>query len=143
VKPIEITSKNFESTIQQSSLVVLDFWAASCPPCRVFGPIFEAAAERHGDVTFGKVNTEVQSELASSFAVRAIPTVMAFKGGVLVFSQPGLLPKSALDKLIDRLRALDTEALGKQSPGGQPNSKANREGDGSSYSGARRAVSDR
>jgi thioredoxin 1 len=117
VKPIEITSKNFESAIQQSSLVVLDFWAAWCPPCRAFGPIFEAAAERHADVTFGKVNTGEQAELAGSFAVRAIPTVMAFKDGVLVFSQPGLLPKSALDKLIERLRAVEAEAARKQSAG--------------------------
>ncbi len=117
MKPIEITAKNFESTIQQSSLVVLDFWAGWCPPCRIFGPIFDAAAERHADVTFGKVNTEEQAELASSFAVRAIPTVMAFKKGVLVFSRPGLLPKSALDKLIDTLRAVDREAVREQSAG--------------------------
>jgi thioredoxin len=114
VKLIEITSNNFESTIQRSPLVVLDFWASWCPPCQVFGPIFEAAAEQHADVTFGKVNTEEQTELASAFAVRAIPTVMAFKQGVLVFSQPGLLLKSALDKLIEKLRALEMEAVNKE-----------------------------
>jgi thioredoxin 1 len=91
VKPVEITSENFETTIEQSPIVVLDFWASWCPPCRAFAPIFEGAAEQHSDVTFGKVNTEEEVELARSFAVRAIPTVIAFKKGMLVFSQPVLL----------------------------------------------------
>ena len=114
MKPIAITSENFQSTIEQSPIVVLDFWASWCPPCRVFAPIFEDAAERHPDVVFGKVDTEDQVELARSFAVRAIPTVIAFKKGMLVFSKPGSLPTPALEKLIEKLRALNVDEVPKQ-----------------------------
>ncbi|HEX4803017.1 MAG TPA: thioredoxin family protein, partial [Myxococcaceae bacterium] len=108
-------SENFQSTIEQSPIVVLDFWASWCPPCRAFAPIFEDAAERHPDVLFGKVNTEEQLELARSFAVRAIPTVIAFKKGMLVFSKPGSLPAPTLEKLIEKLRALNMDEVPNQS----------------------------
>lgn len=117
MKPIAITSENFQRTIEQSPIVVLDFWASWCPPCQAFAPIFEDAAERHPDVAFGKVNTEEQVELARAFAVRAIPTVIAFKKGMLVFSKPGSLPPPTLEKLIEKLRALNVDEVSKQSTG--------------------------
>jgi thioredoxin 1 len=100
----EITMKNFETTIDGNEVVLLDFWAAWCGPCRIFAPIFERSAEKHRDVFFGKVNTEEATDLAGAFAIRSIPTLMAFKKGILVFEQPGMLPEAALDDLVGQLR---------------------------------------
>ena len=103
-----VDEQNFEGLIKQG-IVLLDWWAAWCGPCRAFAPIFEAAATRHPDVTFGKVDTEAEPGLASAFGIRAIPTLMAFRDGVLIFERPGLLPAAALDQLIAQIRALDMD----------------------------------
>lgn len=108
---VQITTQNLDQTLAQPGIVVLDFWAPWCGPCRAFAPIFEAAAGRHRDATFGKVNTQEQPELASAFGVQAIPTIMVFRDKVLLFEQPGMLPPAALDKLIDQVRKLDMDAV--------------------------------
>ena len=102
-----LTTDKFDSTVTGSDIVVIDFWAPWCGPCRVFKPVFEAAAERHADVVFAACNTEEQPELAAAFGIRSIPTVMAFREGVLVYSQPGALPAEAVDELLRQVRALD------------------------------------
>ena len=105
---LEVTEANFEATVREG-IVLLDFWAGWCAPCRVFAPIFEAAAERHSDVVFGKVDTEAQPGLAAAFEVRAIPTLMVLRDGVLLAAQPGALPASLLDDLVEKVRALDMD----------------------------------
>ena len=97
--------ETFESIVDLHPLVILDFWAEWCQPCKIFSPLFETMAELHPDVFFGKVNTEQATELAQAFQVRSIPTVMAFKNGELVFEQPGLLPPQVFEELIHRLKS--------------------------------------
>ena len=111
---LEITADNFIETIQKNELVLFDWWAPWCGPCRVFAPIYEAAAGRHPGVVFGKVNTETERQLAATFEIRAIPTLMVFRDGILLFTQPGLLPGEALDRLIAEVRSLDMDEIRKE-----------------------------
>ena len=108
---VELTAQNIESKITENGIVFVDFWAAWCGPCRMFGPVFESASEQHSDVVFGKVDTEAEQALAASANITSIPTLMAFRDGILVFSQPGALPAPALEDLIGQVKGLDMDAV--------------------------------
>jgi thioredoxin 1 len=107
---LEVTEKNFEETIEKG-LVLLDWWAEWCGPCRRFAPIYEEASTRHPDVVFGKIDTEAQPSLAGEFGIRSIPTIMAFRDGILLFAQPGSLPAAVLDELVGKLREVDMDEV--------------------------------
>jgi thioredoxin 1 len=104
---IELSEKNFEDVVTKNSLVLIDFWASWCGPCRMFGPIFEKASEKHSDAVFAKVDTEQEQGLAGAFQIRSIPTLMILKEGVVVYSQAGALPPAALEELISKAKELD------------------------------------
>ena len=108
---IEATADNFNSLIENHDIVVIDFWAGWCGPCKAFAPVFEAASNKHADVAFAKVDTEAQPELAGAFGVRAIPTLVVFRGKILLFEQAGAVPAAALEELLGQVRALDMDKV--------------------------------
>ena len=111
---IELTHGVFETTIASEGITFVDFWAEWCSPCKAFGPVFEDASNKHPDVTFGKVDTEAEQALSQAANIRSIPTLMAFRDGVLVFSQPGALPAASLEEVITAVKGLDMEDVRKQ-----------------------------
>jgi len=108
---IELTIENFEQTLKENEIVIIDFWAEWCAPCKSFGPIFEKASESNPDVVFAKVDTEAQQELAGGLGIRSIPTTMIFRDNILLMSQPGVLPESDLNKVLDTTRELDMDEV--------------------------------
>ena len=108
---VELTAENFNSTVSDGGLVLVDFWASWCGPCRMFGPVYEKVSEQHPDAVFGKVDTEAQQALAATFQVSSIPTLMIIRDKVVLFSQPGALPEAALEELVTKAEALDMDEI--------------------------------
>jgi thioredoxin 1 len=111
---INVGEKEFEKLITESPIVFVDFWAEWCGPCKMFGPVFEAASEKHPDVVFAKVDTEAEQSLAGAAGITSIPTLMAFRDGILLFRQPGALPAPSLEELIGAIKAADIEEIKKE-----------------------------
>jgi len=111
---LDLTQENFESTVMENDFVIVDFWAPWCGPCRAFAPTFDAASDKHTDIVFAKVNTEVEQEIGASFQIRSIPTLMIFREKIIIYSQRGSLPASGLEDLITKVRELDMAQVHKE-----------------------------
>jgi len=111
---VELTKDNFEDTVQKNDIVIVDFWAAWCGPCRGFAPVFDAASEKHADIVFGKVDADEQQELAAAFSVRSIPFIVLLREKIVVFAQSGALPAQGLESIIEQARALDMPQIHKE-----------------------------
>src|SRR5262245_53532893 len=111
---VALTGENFQEHVEKPGILIIDWWAPWCGPCRAFGPIYDEASDRHPDAVFGKINTEDQPELAGAFEIRSIPTLTVFRDQVLVFARPGLVPAGVLDGLIGKVKALDMEDVRRQ-----------------------------
>ena len=111
---VDLTATDFTSTIEDNGIVLIDFWADWCGPCKMFAPWYEEVSQEHTDVVFAKVDTEAEQALAGSFGIRSIPTLMAFRDGILLYKEAGALPKEALGQLVDQVKALDMEDVRRQ-----------------------------
>jgi thioredoxin len=111
VATVDLTMDNFESTITGNSIVLIDFWAAWCGPCKMFAPVFEKVSAKHPDAVFAKCDTETEQELAAQFGIRSIPTLAIFRDNILLFSQAGALPESALDEIVTKVKSLDMDEI--------------------------------
>ena len=111
---VELTLDSFETTMKESDILFVDFWAAWCGPCRMFGPIFEKASEKYPEIVFGKVDTEAEQEIANMAGISSIPTLMAFRDGILLFNQAGALPEANFEELIQAILAVDMESVKKE-----------------------------
>lgn len=115
-----LNAADFESTITREGITLVDFWASWCGPCRMFAPVYEAASEKHPDIVFGKIDTEAEQQLSAAAGITSIPTLMAFRDGILVFSQPGALPAAALEQVITAVRDLDMDDVRSKVAAAQP-----------------------